>query len=150
MQDNEGAEQIDQVMTEDVITCDPEDDVERAEALMSVNQLSRLVCVDETGQVAGVISLADIAQYEDETRAGEVIADVTARETVSLALTEMRQRNLTDSGRPERVRAIAVTPELFDALAVRPALGRAFQESDVTGVTLSKEQLRYSEQRADR
>ncbi len=44
---------------------------------------------------------------------------------------EVRQRNLTDSGRPERVRAIAVTPELFDALAVRPALGRAFQESDV-------------------
>ncbi len=73
---------VDQVMTEDVITCDPEDDVERAEALMSVNQLSRLVCVDETGQVAGVISLADIAQYEDETRAGEVIADVTARESV--------------------------------------------------------------------
>jgi len=73
---------VDQVMTEDVITCDPDDDVERAEALMSVNQLSRLVCVDETGRVAGVISLSDIAQYEDETRAGEVIADVTARETV--------------------------------------------------------------------
>ena len=73
---------VEQVMTEDVITCDPEDDVERAEALMGVNQLSRLVCVDETGQVAGVISLSDIAQYEDETRAGEVIADVTARESV--------------------------------------------------------------------
>ena len=73
---------VDQVMTEDVITCDPEDDVERAEALMSVNQLPRLVCVDETGQVAGVISLSDIAQYEDETRAGEVIADVTARESL--------------------------------------------------------------------
>ena len=74
---------VDQVMTEDVITCDPEDDVERAEALMAVNQKSRLVCVDETGHVAGVISLADIAQYEDETRAGEVIADVTARETTA-------------------------------------------------------------------
>ena len=72
---------VDQVMTEDVITCDPDDDVERAEALMRVNQKSRLVCVDETGHVAGVISLADLAQYEDETRAGEVIADVTARET---------------------------------------------------------------------
>jgi predicted permease len=43
---------------------------------------------------------------------------------------EMRQRNLTGSGKPERVRAIAVTPELFDALAVRPALGRAFSEPD--------------------
>ena len=71
---------VEEVMTEEVITCDPEDDVERAEALMSVNQKSRLVCVDDTGQVVGIISLSDIAQYEDETRAGEVMADVTQRE----------------------------------------------------------------------
>jgi putative ABC transport system permease protein len=44
---------------------------------------------------------------------------------------EMRQRNLTGSGQPERLRAIAVTPEFFDALAVRPALGRVFHEADV-------------------
>ncbi|HEY7375312.1 MAG TPA: CBS domain-containing protein [Polyangia bacterium] len=72
---------VDEVMTEDVISCRPDDDVERAEELMRVNQKARLVCLDEAGRVAGVISLADIAQYEDETRAGSVIADVTARET---------------------------------------------------------------------
>ncbi len=43
---------------------------------------------------------------------------------------EMRQRNLTGSGQPERVRTVAVTPELFDALSVRPALGRTFAEAD--------------------
>ena len=72
---------VDEVMTEDVISCRPDDDVERAEELMRVNQKARLVCLDEGARVAGVISLADIAQYEDETRAGSVIADVTARET---------------------------------------------------------------------
>jgi CBS domain-containing protein len=72
---------VEQVMTEDVITCSPDDDVERAEELMRVNQKARLVCVDDGGRVVGVISLADLAQYEDETRAGEVIADVTQRET---------------------------------------------------------------------
>jgi CBS domain-containing protein len=72
---------VDEVMTEEVISCRPEDDVERAEELMRVNQKARLVCLDEGGRVAGVISLADIAQYDDETRAGSVIADVTARET---------------------------------------------------------------------
>ena len=46
---------------------------------------------------------------------------------------EMRQRNLTGSGQPERVRTVAVTPELFDALAVRPAIGRAFAEADARG-----------------
>ena len=79
-EDRKARTAVEEVMTEEVITCDPEDDVERAEALMSVNQKSRLVCVDETGQVVGVISLSDIAQYEDETRAGEVMANVTQRE----------------------------------------------------------------------
>jgi len=72
---------VDEVMTEEVISCRPDDDVERAEELMRVNQKARLVCLDEGGRVAGVLSLADIAQYEDETRAGSVIADVTERET---------------------------------------------------------------------
>jgi CBS domain-containing protein len=72
---------VEEVMTEDVISCRPDDDVQRAEELMRVNQKARLVCVDEAGRVAGVISLADIAQYEDAARAGGVMADVTARET---------------------------------------------------------------------
>jgi hypothetical protein len=42
----------------------------------------------------------------------------------------VRERNLTGSGHPARVRALAVTPELFDVLAVRPARGRRFTESD--------------------
>jgi putative ABC transport system permease protein len=46
---------------------------------------------------------------------------------------EMRQRNLTGSGQPDRVRTVAVTPEFFDALAVRPAIGRAFSEADARG-----------------
>lgn len=71
---------VEQVMTEEVITCRPEDDVRLAEALMRTNQKARLVCVDETGEVAGVISLVDIAQYDDERRAGQVVADVTERE----------------------------------------------------------------------
>jgi CBS domain-containing protein len=69
-----------EVMTEEVITCSPEDDAERAEQLMRTNQKARLVCVDDTGRVVGVISLADLAQYETERRAGQVVADVTGRE----------------------------------------------------------------------
>jgi CBS domain-containing protein len=71
---------VEEVMTEEVITCQPDDDIARAEELMRANQKARLVCVDEDGRVAGVISVTDIAQYEDKCRAGEVIADVTDRE----------------------------------------------------------------------
>ena len=71
---------VEQVMTEEVITCSPDDDVERAEALMRVNQKARLVCIDEAGDVVGVISMSDLAQYDEEGRAGDVMADVTERE----------------------------------------------------------------------
>src|SRR5262245_4090902 len=51
----------------------------------------------------------------------------SARTLRHVAGYEVRARNLTGDGPPERVRAIAVTPEFFDALGVRPALGRAFE-----------------------
>jgi CBS domain-containing protein len=79
-EDRPGDLPVEEVMTVDVISCAPGDDLERAEELMRVNQKARLVCVDETGRIAGVISLADIAQYDSERRAGEVVADVTERE----------------------------------------------------------------------
>jgi predicted permease len=43
---------------------------------------------------------------------------------------ETGERNLTGSGHPERVSSAGVTPEVFDVLAVPPALGRRFREED--------------------
>ena len=54
----------------------------------------------------------------------------SSRTLTRIAGYEMRQRNLTGSGQPERVRTVAVTPEFFDALSVRPAIGRTFAEAD--------------------
>ena len=71
---------VEDVMTEEVVTCRPEDDIRRAEELMRVNQKARIPCVDDTGRVVGVVSLTDLAQYEDEHRAAEVITEVTGRE----------------------------------------------------------------------
>ena len=71
---------VEDLMTIDVIACAPEDDLERAEALMRANQKSRLPVVDEDGHLAGVISIADIVQYEDASRAGDVAGDATAGE----------------------------------------------------------------------
>lgn len=68
------------VMTEELVVCRPEDDVSRAEELMRTNQKNRILCVDETGRLAGVISLSDIAQVEPAARVGELLGDVTERE----------------------------------------------------------------------
>jgi CBS domain-containing protein len=72
--------QVDEVMTPDVISCRPDDDVTRAEQLMRLNQVSRILCMDDDGQIAGVISLADISQYEVDTEAGKLLAEVKGSE----------------------------------------------------------------------
>src|SRR5262245_60962594 len=41
---------IGDVMTRDVITCRPEDEVQVAEDLMARHRVARIICVDETGK----------------------------------------------------------------------------------------------------
>jgi len=72
--------QVDEVMTPDVVCCRPDDDVIRAEQLMRINQVSRILCIDDDGHIAGVISLADISQYEMETESGKLLADLKGSE----------------------------------------------------------------------
>jgi CBS domain-containing protein len=74
------ATKVDDIMKADVVACSPDDDVRRAEELMRVNQKSRIVCIDDDGRLAGIISTADLVRYEDERLAAEVISDVTERE----------------------------------------------------------------------
>lgn len=55
----------------------------------------------------------------------------TARTITRAAGFETREGNLTGGGgQPERIRAIAVTPEIFEVLATEPARGRRFVDSD--------------------
>jgi CBS domain-containing protein len=68
------------IMTRDVVACLPADDVHFAEELMATRQRARVVCIDRAGRLQGVLSLADVAQWETE-RAGELLRQITARET---------------------------------------------------------------------
>ena len=68
------------VMTREVIACRPGDDVTRAEQLMGKHQKSRIICTDENGRLIGVISLSDIAQVEEASRASQTMKQVTKRE----------------------------------------------------------------------
>jgi CBS domain-containing protein len=53
---------VDEIMTRQVVSCRPEDDVEQAMRLMVQHHKSRIVCIDDIGRLAGIISLSDIAQ----------------------------------------------------------------------------------------
>jgi CBS domain-containing protein len=67
------------IMTREVISCGPKDDVRKAERLMARNHKSRIVCLDDDGYVVGVISLSDIAAKDSE-RVGQTLAEVSERE----------------------------------------------------------------------
>jgi len=67
-------------MTPDVIACRSTDDLSVAQDLMGEMQVSRMLCLDEAGQLEGVISLSDIAQTADGLRAVATLRSVTLRE----------------------------------------------------------------------
>lgn len=72
---------IHEVMTREVVSCKPEDDVQLAERLMARNHKSRIIVLDEDGKLAGVISLSDIASREtDPARAARTMREVSDRE----------------------------------------------------------------------
>ena len=79
--ENEPANQsIELFMTTDVVACRSDDDLAIAQDLMGEMQVSRIVCMDENGELDGVISLSDIAQVGDGTDATATLRSVTVRE----------------------------------------------------------------------
>lgn len=57
---------VSDVMTQDVITCNAEDDVQKAVDAMAENQLRRIPVVDADQNVVGIISQADVATRIDK------------------------------------------------------------------------------------
>jgi CBS domain-containing protein len=67
-----------------VVTCHADHDLREAEQKMASAKKSRIICVDEDGRIAGVISLSDVAQAEEATQTARVLAEITKREAPAL------------------------------------------------------------------
>jgi CBS domain-containing protein len=67
-------------MSTGVVACQGDEDLSVAQDLMSEMQVSRIVCVNEQGELEGVISLSDIAQLDDSANASATLRNVTGRE----------------------------------------------------------------------
>jgi CBS domain-containing protein len=70
---------VGEVMTEEVVACRPEDDLEEAMRLMRENHKSRILVCDEDGRAIGVISLSDLARVAEE-EIGATLSSVAERE----------------------------------------------------------------------
>jgi CBS domain-containing protein len=65
------------VMSRDVVTLDPDQDLDEALRLMARHQVRRLPVVEEDGRVVGVVAQADVAQQADDQQTGEVVEQIS-------------------------------------------------------------------------
>jgi CBS domain-containing protein len=65
------------VYSRDLISVEPENDLEEALQLMARHQVRRLPVV-ENGRLVGIVAQADIALSENETKTGELVEAISA------------------------------------------------------------------------
>jgi len=67
---------VGEIMSKPVVTCRETDSIEHAAGIMGDHQLRRLIVLDDAGEVAGIVSVGDIARDASEITAGEVLGEV--------------------------------------------------------------------------
>jgi CBS domain-containing protein len=66
------------VMTQDVATCHPEDDLQAALDKMAAYQVRRVPVVDQYNTIVGIIAQADVATRQESARkTGEVVEEIS-------------------------------------------------------------------------
>jgi CBS domain-containing protein len=65
------------VASTDVVTIDPEQELDEALRLMADHQVRRLPVVEEDGRVVGVVAQADVARLSDDRKTGEVVERIS-------------------------------------------------------------------------
>jgi CBS domain-containing protein len=68
---------VTEVASRDVVTLDPDQDLDEALRLMARHQVRRLPVVEEDGRLVGVVAQADVAQDADKKRTGEVVEQIS-------------------------------------------------------------------------
>ncbi len=64
-------------MTEGVVTCNENDDVNDAALKMGKAKVRRLLVKNDENRIHGIISLGDVARNIDPSRSGEVLAQIS-------------------------------------------------------------------------
>ena len=69
---------VEAVMTRKMVTCRPDDSLQRAMDTMSEHQLRRIIIVDHVNKLLGIISQADVATRANQPeKAAEMVKDIS-------------------------------------------------------------------------
>ena len=68
---------VTEVASRDIVTLDPQQDLDEALRLMARHQVRRLPVVEEDGRLVGILAQADVAKHADDARTGEVVEQIS-------------------------------------------------------------------------
>ena len=66
-----------EVASKDLVTIDPQQDLDEALRLMAQHQIRRLPVVEEDGRLVGVVAQADVARKGDDAQTGQVVQEIS-------------------------------------------------------------------------
>ena len=65
------------IASRELVTIDPDQDVDEAMRLMSKHQVRRLPVVEEDGKLVGIVAQADIAKHVSAAQTGDVVEKIS-------------------------------------------------------------------------
>ena len=68
---------VDEIASQNLVTIDPQQDLDEALRLMAQHQVRRLPVVEEDGRLVGILAQADVARHADAERTGEVVEEIS-------------------------------------------------------------------------
>jgi len=68
---------VDEIASQNLVTIDPQQNLDEALRLMAQHQVRRLPVVEEDGKLVGIIAQADVARHADSSRTGEVVEEIS-------------------------------------------------------------------------
>ena len=68
---------VHEVASTDLVTVDPQQDLDEALRLMAEHQVRRLPVVEEDGRLVGIVAQADVARHGDDRQTGQVVEQIS-------------------------------------------------------------------------
>jgi CBS domain-containing protein len=68
---------VGEISSRELVTLDPQQDLDEALRLMARHQVRRLPVVEEDGKLVGIVSQADVAKHASTQQTGDVVQDIS-------------------------------------------------------------------------
>jgi CBS domain-containing protein len=68
---------VQEIASTDLVTIDPQQDLDEALRLMAQHQVRRLPVVEEDGRLVGVVAQADVAREGGDSQTGELVEEIS-------------------------------------------------------------------------